>query len=228
MRRWLPLVLALLVVLPLLATLGCGATQADQFTEEDSGQTAEGYVRSSPTFAFDGIEDSLVLVNTEAARCPCCWAFDFEFECRHAGYGDRTGQVLAQVISPHTARIVVNEGQVVQAVMDGTWDMMTQEMVPASAETIDTEVGATFFLTLESNPSTGYAWTAHFDEEYLELVGSDFEPSSSLLGAGGVESFEFRALKQGTTQVMMFYERSWEQGCIDQATYSVRVAGADG
>lgn len=225
MRGRFAFVAVLMVVLPLLVTLGCGVTQADQFTVEESGQIAEEYVIDSPTFAFDGIEDSLTLVNTETMRCPCCWAFDFEFECRHAGYGDRTGQMLAQVITPHTARIVVNEGQVVQAVVDEVWDMMTQEILPASAGTIETEVGATFLLTLESNPTTGYAWTAHFDEECLELVGSDFEPSSSLLGAGGVESFEFRALKQGTTQVTMFYERSWEQGYIDVASYSVEIGG---
>ena len=97
--------------------------------ELESQEIAEDYLRNSPTFRFDGIEESLTHVVTNAMRCPSCWEFVFEFQCRHAGYGDRTGQMVAQVVTPHTARIVVNRGQVASAIMDEEWDMMQQRMI---------------------------------------------------------------------------------------------------
>jgi outer membrane murein-binding lipoprotein Lpp len=115
-------------------------TQSIIFTEEASRQIAEEFVLNSPTFVFDGIENTLVLTNTAAftkavispdapAHDTRGWEFTFEFESRHAGYGDRTGQVLAQVITPHEAVITVEQGEVTSAVMDGEWDMINQEML---------------------------------------------------------------------------------------------------
>ncbi|HEX77373.1 MAG TPA: hypothetical protein G4O03_03050 [Dehalococcoidia bacterium] len=98
-------------------------------SQEQSQQIAEDYVRNCPTFAFDGIEETLRLVETITLRCPYCWEFVFRFQSRHAGYGDRTGQVLAQVLTTHTARIIVQEGEVIQAVMDDEWDMMQQKPI---------------------------------------------------------------------------------------------------
>ena len=77
---------------------------------------------------------TLEFVSEETLRCPYCWEFVFEFDCRHAGYGDRTGQVLAQVITPHTARVVVDQGNVASAVLDGKWDMIDQELISDNAE----------------------------------------------------------------------------------------------
>ncbi len=100
-----------------------------QVTEEESRIIAEKYVRSCRTFVFDGIQDSLKLVKTETLRCPFCWQFTFEFDCRHAGYGDRTGQVLAEVITPHKALITVMQGEVTYAVIDGKWDIIKQALL---------------------------------------------------------------------------------------------------
>lgn len=95
-------------------------------SQEESQSIAEEFVRNSPTFVFDGIEDSLKLVHTETLRCPFCWQFTFEFQSRHAGYGDRTGQALAQVITTHQAVITVMQGQVTYAVIDKEWDIIKQ------------------------------------------------------------------------------------------------------
>jgi hypothetical protein len=63
---------------------------------------------------------------------PVQYAFLVAFECRQPGYGDRTGQVLAQVITPHEIRIVVSAGEVLSAVIDGEWDELNQRKVGAS------------------------------------------------------------------------------------------------
>jgi hypothetical protein len=51
----------------------------------------------------------------------------FEFDSSHAGYGDRTGLTLAEVITPHQAVVTVEQGEVTDAVLDGEWDMLSQE-----------------------------------------------------------------------------------------------------
>ena len=98
-------------------------------SEEESQRIAEEFVRTSPTFVFDSIEDTLTLVDTITLRCPHCWQFTFEFDSRHAGYGDRTGQMLAEVITPHRAIITVEQTEITSAVMDEEWDMLNQETI---------------------------------------------------------------------------------------------------
>jgi hypothetical protein len=89
-----------------------------EMSEEESRRIAEEFVKSSPTFVFDGIEDTLRLTDTITLRCPYCWQFTFEFDSRHAGYGDRTRQALAQVITHHAAQITIALGEVTSAVID--------------------------------------------------------------------------------------------------------------
>lgn len=66
-----------------------------QMSEEESRRIAEEYLRNSPTFVFDGMEETLILADTLTTQHPYSWIFVFEFDSRHAGYGDRTGQILA-------------------------------------------------------------------------------------------------------------------------------------
>ncbi len=94
-------------------------------------------------------------------------------------------------------------------------------------EVTEVAVGDSFSFSLDSNPTTGYAWSAHFDPEYLELADTEYEPSSDLIGAGGVESFEFQALQEGDTVITMVYERSWEEGYIEKAIYNVHITKAN-
>lgn len=98
-------------------------------TEEGSRKLAEEFVRNSPTFRFDGNQVTLELVETLYPEIENAWQFVFRFESAHAGYGDRTGQMLAQVITPHEAVITVEGGEVKNAVMDEKWDMISQSTV---------------------------------------------------------------------------------------------------
>jgi len=107
-------------------------TSEQEFIEVSQGKSAEiarNYLLNSPTFKFDGMRDTLELVAINTMKCPYCWEFVFEFQCKHAGYGNGTGQILAEVITPHTARIIVSQGNVVSAIMDKQWDIMKQKML---------------------------------------------------------------------------------------------------
>jgi len=100
-----------------------------EMSKEGSQAIAEEFVRGSPTFNFDGIEKTLKLTKTLTARCPYCWSFTFEFDSRQAGYGDRTGKMLAQVITHHRAVIMVEQMEITSAVMDEKWDMLRQREI---------------------------------------------------------------------------------------------------
>jgi len=66
-------------------------------------------------------------------------------------------------------------------------------------------------ITLESNVTTGFAWTLARapDDGVLELVDSTYvEPETELVGAGGEEVWTFRAVGAGTTDLELSYDRS--------------------
>jgi hypothetical protein len=137
MKKHLAVVLGLILVAWVSLASACGSSEANGdggtgITQEKSEQIARDFVIKEPTFAFDGMLDTLELVETATLRCPHCWEFVYEFNCAAAGYGDRTGLILAQVITPHSARVTVQEGIVTSATMDGKWDMIEQKLIKSS------------------------------------------------------------------------------------------------
>ncbi|MDP2919237.1 MAG: DUF4382 domain-containing protein [Dehalococcoidia bacterium] len=102
-----------------------------KITVENSQKIAEDFLKNSPTFAFDGIKESFTLMTKTMVR-DNTWQFIFEFDSRQAGYGDRTGRMLAQVITHHQALVTIENGNVTEAILDGKWNEMTQEEVQAS------------------------------------------------------------------------------------------------
>ena len=135
MRRGLLLFVSLMAVVSVFIASACNSGEASQSTgpkgisQGESQEIARQYVINEPTFVFDGMGETLALVSSTTLKCPYCWEFAYQFDCRQSGYGNRTGLMVAQVITPHTARIVVQEGKVTSAVMDGSWDMMGHKRI---------------------------------------------------------------------------------------------------
>jgi len=78
---------------------------------------------------------------------------------------------------------------------------------------ITAEPGKTFTLTLDSNPTTGYRWQLAnpVDEKHVKLISSEYHrPSTQLIGAGGKEIWNFKAVAAGTTEIHLKYIRPWE------------------
>ena len=98
-----------------------------EYSEEGAIDLALHFLRNSPTYRFDGIPDSIRVVGVEALRRPYTWEVTIAFQCLHAGYGDRTGKMLAQVITPHEILVVVEEDRVVRAIVDDKWDELEQK-----------------------------------------------------------------------------------------------------
>lgn len=81
------------------------------------------------TYKFDGIESTLKVKDVEILHCPGCFMVILTFDCVQGGYGNRFGQVLIQVITPHRAEINFHNGEINKAVLDGVWDILKQEKI---------------------------------------------------------------------------------------------------
>jgi len=81
---------------------------------------------------------------------------------------------------------------------------------------IDVLVGQEFRIVLDSNPTTGFEWqlAALLDETLVTLVGNAYDVASTpgRTGAGGKQTWTFRAVRRGQTVIALKYSRSWEKG----------------
>jgi inhibitor of cysteine peptidase len=82
-------------------------------------------------------------------------------------------------------------------------------------------------ITLDSNVTTGFAWTLARapDPEVLELVDTTYvEPETELVGAGGQEVWTFRAAGTGSTDLELSYERPSGETAGEPFTLNVVVS----
>jgi len=212
------------------------------YTTEQARQIAEQFVKEEPTFVFDGMPDTFKLVDMAVLKTPYGWQFTFEFQSCHAGYGNRTGQMVAQVITPHTAVVTVIKGGVAAATMDAKWDMLNQKMIDETVsslhdgatsaqieftydqllnqkhvtQSIEIALPGSLIVTLGSNPTTGFQWQENAvigDPAILNQYSHQMvEPQTGIMGAAGKEVFVFNTLAKGTSTIQLQYSRPWESG----------------
>lgn len=107
-------------------------SSGNSFSAKDSFKIAGEFVINSSTYDYDGF--NLVLKEASPIVCvtePCSnsWVFTFSFVSSHAGYGDRTDQPVAQVITDHVAIVTIEDGQIASAILDEKWDMIGQKLL---------------------------------------------------------------------------------------------------
>ena len=85
----------------------------------------------------------------------------------------------------------------------------------AESKPISVTVGDEFKITLQYNSGTGYQWQfpKPLDEKHLKLVGTEYGRSNPKMpGSSGDETWTFKALVEGKTQIELGYVRPWEKG----------------
>ena len=68
-------------------------------------------------------------------------------------------------------------------------------------------------VSLDENPSTGYAWQYVIaDESIVQNCGDTYssDAPAGIGGAGGIRALSFLGMQTGTTTVTFTYLRSWE------------------
>jgi predicted secreted protein len=91
---------------------------------------------------------------------------------------------------------------------------------------ITVRVNQEFIIATETNPPSGYMWTAIVDENILELILSTVETSEVKGGEAepGLEQhFRCRALKKGTTEVQLYLRGPDVEHIWDQKNYPVKI-----
>ncbi|MFJ9366544.1 protease inhibitor I42 family protein [Nocardia sp. NPDC101769] len=89
-------------------------------------------------------------------------------------------------------------------------------------------VGQGLIITLEANPTTGYAWElGGLDQNVVKQNGSpEYEQDpkpSGMVGVGGRSVANFVAVAAGSTRLSLEYKRAWEQGVEPAKTFTLNL-----
>lgn len=91
---------------------------------------AKNFTVSSPTFAFDGIPETLKVGEVKILESfPEQYVIPISFDSLHGGYGNRTDQIVTEAITPHAIIVTVVDGKVVSAIIDEKWDELDQKQI---------------------------------------------------------------------------------------------------
>lgn len=135
-------------------------------------EVALAYIREGPTFRFDGISSTLRVIKVDIRESyPLQYVVTIWFQSLHGGYGNRTGQILTQVITPHTAVVTVVNGKVLSAVLDVSWDEVAQR--PIQDEDIRPVIEDTALSWLVNAPTfkfDGVAGSAKVTDSWLAMT----------------------------------------------------------
>lgn len=94
-------------------------------TREQACAMAMILIEKSPTFSYDGVRDSVQLVKAETPDNGQTWTIVYSYKTAHPGHGDRSHQQLAQVITAHTAEIIVTKCKITSAKCDKVFNLLT-------------------------------------------------------------------------------------------------------
>lgn len=81
-------------------------------------------------------------------------------------------------------------------------------------------------IKLDSNPSTGYAWTYAISDSNIIKVEEKYEDDcqKNVTGCGGQNIYSIKPLKKGKVTIVFKYSRSWEKETDElTAVYEITV-----
>ena len=94
-----------------------------------------------------------------------------------------------------------------------------------TGRTVEVQAGQSLTVRLPSNATTGFRWTVA-SERLVKQVGEstyDAPQEPGIVGAGGTETFKFKADSPGSGELKLEYRRPWEKGVAAEKTWSVTV-----
>jgi inhibitor of cysteine peptidase len=84
-------------------------------------------------------------------------------------------------------------------------------------------VGQELRIALDSNPTTGYMWSVDgtIPEQLSQIAESEFKETSTAIGAGGIETWVFKAKSAGEGRLKLKYWRSFEPTATPAKTFDI-------
>ena len=108
---------------------------------EEAERIAETWVETAPTYSFDGF--ALELKDHEVLETfPEQHVLNYTFTSSHGGYGNRTDRIVTEALTPHSIEVIVSEGKVMSAVIDGEWDEIVQKLLEKEPDNTENTTGA--------------------------------------------------------------------------------------
>ena len=96
-----------------------------------------------------------------------------------------------------------------------------------NGDNLNLKINDVIKIRLESNITTGFRWnlSSKTDTNIVSLVSSDYKQASAdkKLGAGGYETFAFKATSKGSTTIILTYDKSWEEGVEPLKTFEINI-----
>ena len=101
---------------------------------------------------------------------------------------------------------------------------------PGEVSDVDLRPGESFRLAFDANATTGYSWALlpEYSETVIELTGDEYRSNSNpfgMVGVGGTQYFQLRALASGETQLRFVYSRSRNaEDAVEERLLNVSVS----
>jgi inhibitor of cysteine peptidase len=97
----------------------------------------------------------------------------------------------------------------------------------SSGKNITMTAGDTLTITLESNITTGYSWNENAnigDVMVIQQTDHKYQPPAvTIPGAGGIEIWNLKALKVGSSTISIEYRRPFEPNAAPASTFTLTV-----
>jgi inhibitor of cysteine peptidase len=88
-----------------------------------------------------------------------------------------------------------------------------------NGDNVNLKINDVITIRLESNATTGDTGIASF-------ISSDYKQTSTdkeLTGAGGYETFTFKAKSKGNAAIALTYNKPWEEGVAPLKTFKINI-----
>jgi predicted secreted protein len=139
----------------------------------------------------------------------------------------KVGIIVALVVLGCAAKQspAIPQGSQTKTVDVGYVDLQSQRFITRD---ITLAVGDALRVTLASNASTGFRWTAQAqigDSAVVQQTGHEsVGPAAAQPGASGTEVWTFKAVKAGTTTISTDYNQPWPGGTKGAWTFKANIS----
>ena len=97
-----------------------------------------------------------------------------------------------------------------------------------NGDNLNLKINDVIKIRLESNITTGFKWNLsnETDTNIVSLISSGYKQASTdkkLVGAGGYETFIFKAKSKGNTNIILTYKQPWEEGVAPLKIFKINT-----